>query len=55
MGLVLGKSKALTPKGVKEIKVISNPEKQYTDMAIGIAKDFGKISKKIKPKKIIFR
>lgn len=55
MGIVLGKSKALMPKKVKEIRYIGHPERKYTEMAIEIAKDFGHQSKKMKPKKIIIR
>jgi len=55
MGVILGKSKALTPKGVKEIRAASNIEKKITQMTVDIAKSFGQQSKKIKPKKIILR
>jgi hypothetical protein len=55
MGLILGKSKALKPKGVKEIKVLSSPEKKATELAVRIAKSFGEQSKKYKPKKMFFR
>jgi hypothetical protein len=54
MGLILGKSKALVPKGIKEIKVSVSPEKKAIELTKNIAKSFGKQSKKIKPKKIIF-
>lgn len=52
MGLVLGKSKALVPKDVKIIKHIGHPEKKYTEMVTKIAKEFGQVSKKMKPKKL---
>jgi hypothetical protein len=55
MGVILGKSRALKPKPMKEIKYIGHPEKKVTEMAIEIAKQFGHQSKKIKPKKIILR
>lgn len=55
MPLILGKSKALVPKNVKVIKHIGHPEKQAISVATQIAKEFGQISKKMKPKKIIIR
>lgn len=55
MGVILGKSKALVPKPMKEIKYIGHVEKRATQMAVDIAKQFGQQSKKMKPKKIIFR
>jgi hypothetical protein len=55
MPVIVGKSRPLVPRGVKVIKVISSPEKKYTDLAIDIAKSFGQQSKKLKPKKIIIR
>ena len=55
MGVVLGKSRSLKPKPMKEIRYIGHPEKKATQMAIDIAKQFGQQSKKMKPKKIIFR
>ena len=55
MGLVLGKSKALKPKPMKEIRYVGQPEKKVTQLAIDIAKQFGEQSKKIKPKKIFIR
>ena len=55
MGLVLGKSKALVPKGVKVIKHVGHPENNAVKMVTEIAKAFGQQSKKTKPKKIILR
>lgn len=55
MGLILGKSKPLVPRGVKVIKVVGHPEQKYTEMVTNIAKQFGQQSKKVKPKKVIFR
>lgn len=55
MPLVLGKSKALVPKGVKIIKVSIDPQKSAISVAKQIAKDFGQISKKMKPKKFLIR
>lgn len=55
MGVVLGKSKALVPKGIKEIRYVGHPERKATEMAYKIAKEFGHQSKKMKPKKIILR
>jgi len=55
MGLIIGKSKALKPKPMKEIKALVSPEKKATEIAIEIAKSFGQQSKKMKPKKIMIR
>ena len=55
MGLILGKSKALVPKGVKVIKHVGHPEANAIKLTTDIAKAFGQQSKKIKPKKIILR
>lgn len=55
MGVILGKSRALKPKPMKEIKYIGHPERNITKMAVEIAKQFGQQSKKTKPKKIILR
>lgn len=55
MGLVLGKSKALVPKGIKEIRHVGSTEKTAIELTKQIAKSFGLQSKKMKPKKIIFR
>jgi hypothetical protein len=55
MGVILGKSKALVPRPMKEIRHVGHAEKKATQMAIDIAKQFGQQSKKMKPKKIIFR
>lgn len=55
MGIILGKSKALVPRNVKVIKHICHPESNAVKMVTEIAKSFGQQSKKIKPKKIIFR
>ncbi len=55
MGLVLGKSKALVPRPMKEIRHVGCPEKKVTEMVVNIAKQFGQQSKKMKPKKIIIR
>jgi len=55
MGIVLGKSKSLIPKPMKEIKYTNKTENNAIKLATNIAKSFGQQSKKIKPKKIIFR
>ena len=55
MGVILGKSKALVPRPMKEIRHVGHAEKKMAEMATKIAKQFGQISKKTKPKKIIFR
>lgn len=55
MGLILGKSKALVPKGIKIIKHTGSAEKSSIKLATDIAKSFGLQSKKMKPKKIIMR
>jgi hypothetical protein len=55
MSLILGKSRVLKPKNVKEIRYVGHPEKKATELAIKIAKEFGQISKKMKPKKMFFR
>lgn len=55
MTLILGKSKALKPNGVKVIKHVGEMEKKAIAMTTKIAKDFGLQSKQLKPKKIIFR
>lgn len=55
MGIILGKSKSLKPKPMKEIRYTHNPEKKATQMAVEIAKSFGQQSKKMKPKKILIR
>ena len=55
MPLIIGKSKALVPKNVKVIKINTDPEKNAISVAKQIAKDFGQIAKKIKPKKFILR
>lgn len=55
MGLVLGKSKALVPKGIKEIRHVGYTEKRAIELTKEIAKSFGLQSKKMKPKKIIMR
>lgn len=55
MGVILGKSRALKPKPMREIRYIGHAEKKVTQMAIDIAKQFGQQSKKMKPKKIMFR
>lgn len=55
MGVILGKSKALVPKPMKEIKYIGHAEKKATQMAVDIAKQFGQQSKKMKPKKMFIR
>ncbi len=55
MGLVLGKSTALKPgKGIREIRY-RNVEKNGIQLATKIARDFGKQSRKMKPKKMLFR
>lgn len=54
MPVILGKSKSLIPKGIKEIRY-NNVEKKALQMSIEIAKEFGKQSKKMKPKKLLFR
>ncbi len=55
MGLVLGKSKALIPKGIKEIRHKGSAEKRAIEITKQIAKSFGLQSKKMKPGKIIIR
>ncbi len=55
MPLILGKSKALKPNGVKEIRVTVNPERSAIELTKQIAKSFGIQSKKMKVKKFIFR
>jgi len=55
MGLVLGKSKALVPKPMKVIKHVGCAEKNAIKITTEIAKAFGQVSKKMKPKKIYFR
>lgn len=52
MGVVLGKSKSLTPKGVREIRHVGNIEKKGIELFKNIAKQFGEQSKKNKPKKL---
>lgn len=55
MPLVLGKSTSLRPgKGIREIRY-KNVEKNGIEIAKGIAKEFGKQSKKMKPKKFVLR
>lgn len=54
MGIILGKSKPLTSKGIKEIRYIGNHEKRAIEMVTNIAKEFGEQSKKQKKKKIYF-
>lgn len=55
MPVIVGKSRPLKPVGVKVIKHTNDIEKKYTEMVVGIAKEFGQQSKKLKPKKIIIR
>lgn len=55
MGVILGKSKALVPRPMKEIRHVGSVEKKVTEMVVNIAKQFGQQSKKVKPKKIILR
>jgi hypothetical protein len=55
MGVILGKSRPLVPRPMKEIRYIGHPERKATQMAYEIAKQFGIQSKKAKPKKIILR
>lgn len=55
MPLILGKSKALKPNGVREIKVKCNPERSAIELTKQIAKSFGEQAKKIKPKKFLLR
>lgn len=55
MTLVLGKSKALVPKGIREIRAKINPEKRAIELTRQIAQSFGEQSKKMKPKKFLFR
>ncbi len=54
MPLIINKSRVLKPKEGKVIKHVANPEKKVIDMVKSIAKDFGKQSKKHKPKKMYF-
>lgn len=55
MGVILGKSKPLVPRGTKEIRYIGHVEKKAVQMAKDIAKSFGQQTRKQRPKKIIFR
>lgn len=55
MTLILNKSKSLKPKSGKEIRYISHIEKKGIEMVKNIAKQFGEQSKKMKPKKMLFR
>jgi hypothetical protein len=55
MGVILGKSRPLVPKPMREIKYTGHHERKATQMAIDIAKSFGHQSKKIKPKKMFIR
>jgi hypothetical protein len=55
MGKIIGKSKPLVPRPMKEIRHVGHAEKKATEMAVNIAKQFGMQSKKMKPKKIIYR
>jgi hypothetical protein len=55
MGIILGKSRPLVPRPMKEIRYIGHPERKATQMAHEIAKQFGIQSKKAKPKKIMVR
>ncbi len=55
MPVILGKSKHLKPgSGIREIRY-QNFEKNGIALAKSIAKDFGKLSQKWKPKKITLR
>jgi len=55
MPVILGKSRPLTPKGIREIRHVGSPEKRAIELTKQIAKEFGQQSKKMKPKKIIIR
>ena len=55
MAVILGKSRPLVPRPMKEIRYRGHPEIKATQMAYEIAKQFGQQSKKMKPKKIILR
>lgn len=55
MPLILGKSKALVPKNMREIRVVCSPEKKAIELTKQIAKSFGEQSKKMKVKKFLFR
>jgi hypothetical protein len=55
MPVVLGKSKSLVPRGIKEIRYVGHVEKKCLAMSLEIARQFGEKSKKMKPKKIYFR
>jgi len=55
MTLIINKSRHLVPKTGKIIRHVSHMEKKGIEMVKDIAKQFGETSKKIKPKKIIFR
>jgi len=55
MPVILGKSRPLKPgDGIREIRY-RNVEKNGIDLAKGIAREFGKQSKKMKPKKFLLR
>jgi hypothetical protein len=55
MPVILGKSRPLVPRGVKVIKHVGSAETNAIKLTTEIAKAFGQQSKKLKPKKIIFR
>lgn len=54
MPVILNRSKALTPKPMKEIRY-KNVEKKALQMSKQIAREFGEQSKKKKIKTIIYR
>ena len=55
MTMIINKSKMLTPKQGKIIKNVGHVEQKATQMVKDIAKSFGLQSKKMKPKKMMFR
>ncbi len=55
MPIILGKSKALKPKGIKEIRPNICTERTAIELTKQIAKSFGTQSKKMKVKKFLIR
>lgn len=55
MGKIIGKSKPLVPRPMKEIRHVGHAEMKAVEMAKNIAKQFGLQSKKEKPKKMFTR
>ncbi len=55
MGVIIAKSKALVPRGIKEIRYVGHVEKKAVQMAKDIAKSFGQQAKRRNPKRVFFR